>query len=205
MILVPTANEGNFIAILRLLAKNNAVLRENLVSGARTAKYTSITIQNEIIEVAADYIRSIYRDCIKKCPHFSIMDDEVSSHGKEILSVCLRFLEIDHEHFQKKAKKHEVLLDLCFLQRITGKHIAERILELLTKHSINIASCRGQSYDTTASMSSSTVGDSNYQGCCLYSLNLVICKASQITAVRNMIDSCQQAFIILTSDKGSLN
>ena len=96
---------GILLPFLRLLAQNNAVLREHLVSGARNAKYTSKTIQNEIIEVAADYIRSIYRDCINKCPHFSIMGDEVSFHGKEILSVCLRFLEIDHENFQKKAKK----------------------------------------------------------------------------------------------------
>ena len=79
------------------------------------------------------------------------------------------------------------------------------MLEVLAKHNINITSCRGQSYDTTASMSSPTVGvqalikasapDSDYQGCGLHSLNLVICKASQITAVRNMIDNCQQAYL----------
>ena len=37
--------------------------------------------------------------------------------------------------------------------------------------------------------------DFDYQGCCLHSLNLVICKASQITAVRNMTDNCQQAYL----------
>lgn len=40
-------NEGNFIAILRLLTKNNAVLNKDLMSGPRNAKYTSKTIQNE--------------------------------------------------------------------------------------------------------------------------------------------------------------
>ena len=201
----PSANEGNFMAIIRLLAKYNPVLKDHLVSGARNARYTSKTIQNEIIAVAADCVRSIYKDCISNCPHFSVMADEVSSHGKEILSVCLRFLEIDHENYQHKPKKHEVLLDFGFLQRITGKHIAETVLSLLAKHNIDIANCRGQSYDTTASMSSSAVGvqafikksapDSDYQGCCLYSLNLVVCKASQISAVRNMMDSCQQAYL----------
>ena len=36
-----SSNEGNFIAIVRLLAKNNAVLNEHLTSGPRNAKYTS--------------------------------------------------------------------------------------------------------------------------------------------------------------------
>ena len=67
----PTSNEGNFFTILRLLAKNDAVLREHIVSGARNAKYTRKTIQNGIIKVATDYIRSIYHDCRNKCPHFS--------------------------------------------------------------------------------------------------------------------------------------
>ena len=37
--------------------------------------------------------------------------------------------------------------------------------------------------------------DAEFQGCCLHSLNLAICHSSQIQAVRNMIDSCQQAFL----------
>ena len=37
--------------------------------------------------------------------------------------------------------------------------------------------------------------DAEFQGCCLHSLNLVICHSLQIQAVRNMMDSCQQAFL----------
>ena len=50
--LVDTANEGNFVAIVRLLAKNNAILKDHLVSGPKNVRYTSKTIQNEIMEVA---------------------------------------------------------------------------------------------------------------------------------------------------------
>ena len=116
------------------------------------------------------------------------MADEVTSHGQEILSVCLRFLEIDNANFQHKPRKHEVLLDFSFLQRITGESIAQNILGVLEIHRIDIRNCRGQAYDTTSSMSSSNVGvqalikrvapDADYQGCCLHSLNFVICKSS---------------------------
>ena len=53
-------NEGNFIAMLRLLSKNNAKLHEHLTFGAKNAKYTSKTIQNEILGIAADQIRGFY-------------------------------------------------------------------------------------------------------------------------------------------------
>ena len=80
-----------------------------------------------------------------------------------------------------------------------------RVSCVFEKHKIDIRNCRGQAYDTTSSMSSSSVGvqahikrvapDTDYQGCCLHSLNLVICKSSQIMAIRNMFDSCQQAYL----------
>ena len=103
--------------------------------------------------------------------------------------------------------KHEVLLDFSFLQRITGESIVQSILGVFEKHNIDIRSCRGQVYDTgtTSSMSSSSVGvqalikgvapDAGYQGCCLHCLNQVICNPSQILAIRNMFDSCRQAFL----------
>ena len=142
---------------------------------------------------------------MRECAHFSVVADEVTSHGQKILSVCLRFLEVQQGNFELKPKKHEVFLDFAFLQRITGESIAQGILCVLEKHKIDIRNCRGQAYDTASSMSSSSVGvqarikrvapDADYQGCCLHSLNLVICKSSQITAIRNMFDSCQQAYL----------
>ena len=138
------------------------------------------------------------------CPHFSVIADEVTSHGKEILSVCLRFLEV-RTNTEFVAKKQEVLLDFHFLERITGEKIAEGILKVLECHEIDVTKCRGQAYDTTASMSSSRSGvqahiqkfalDAIYQGCVLHSLNLVICNSSKISSIRNMIDSCHRAFL----------
>ena len=140
---------------MRLLAEANSDIKEHLINGPKNTKYTSKTVQNEILGIAANQIRDYYRSCLRKSPHFSIMADEVTSHGKEILAVCLRFLEIDHTNFQIKPQKHEVLLDFSFLTRITGKSIAEGILNVLEAHNIDIQNCQGQAYDTTASMSSS--------------------------------------------------
>ena len=50
------------------------------------------------------------------------------------------------------------LLDFRFLERITGQCIAENILHVLELHNIYVRNCRGQAYDTTASMSSNGAG-----------------------------------------------
>ncbi len=44
----PTANEGNFIAMLRLVAKADCDLERHLISGPKNAKYVSKTIHNEL-------------------------------------------------------------------------------------------------------------------------------------------------------------
>ena len=78
----PTNNEGTFIAMLRLLAKVDSDFERHLISGPRNAKYVSKTIQNEIMCITANQIRNVYKKCLSISPHFSIMADEVTSHGK---------------------------------------------------------------------------------------------------------------------------
>ena len=197
----PTQNQRNFVGVLRLLAKSNSTLDDHLRNGPRNALYTSRMYKMRSYKL----LQIIFVNFAVSASHFSILADEVTSHGKEILSVCIRFLKIDSSHYHVKPKKHEVLLDFAYLQRITGESISKSILEVLKTHRIDIKSCRGQAYDTTSSMSSPTAGvqahikkeapDADYHGCCLHSLNLVICKASAITSVRNMFDGCQQAFL----------
>jgi hypothetical protein len=194
-------NEGNFVALIRLLASQNPVLKEHLTSGPKNALYTSKTIQNQIILIAASIIRDYFRHCLSICPHYSIIADETSSNGREILSVCLRILDMSQETFAIQ----EVLLDMVDLSRITGESIAFAIRDTLKKENIQIEDCKGQAYDTTASMSSDKKGvqsyikswapKADYQGCVLHSLNLVICHGCKIPAIGNMMDSCLQLFL----------
>ena len=86
----PACNEGNFVAIIRMLVECNSSLKKHLISGSRNARYVSKTIQNEIIAVYADLIREHFRQCLQKCPHFALMADETASHSREFLSVCIR-------------------------------------------------------------------------------------------------------------------
>lgn len=82
--------------------------------------------------------------------------------------------------------------------------IAKAIQDNLSRNGIDLANCRGQSYDATTSMSSDKKGvqaemakfapNAEYQGCCLHSLNLVIYHACSCKekSIGNMMDSCQE-------------
>ena len=53
----PTDNEGNFTAIIRLLAKSDSGLKDHLEHGPQNAHFTSKSIQNEVIAVKAALTR----------------------------------------------------------------------------------------------------------------------------------------------------
>ena len=50
-------NRGNFVALLQLQAKGNDPLQEHLLSSSRQARYTSKTIQNDVIHMYASKIK----------------------------------------------------------------------------------------------------------------------------------------------------
>ncbi|CAH3161654.1 unnamed protein product [Porites evermanni] len=100
---------------------------DHLEHGPQNARYTSKTIQNEVIAVMANLIHDYFCQCLEKCPHFSLIADETTSDGREILSVCLRFLDFVEDPC--RPIKREVLIDLCDLTRTTGKAIATALTE----------------------------------------------------------------------------
>ena len=63
----------------------NPQLKEHLISGPENARYTSKTVQNEVIGVIADTIREYFRKCLEKNPHFALIADETTSQGREVL------------------------------------------------------------------------------------------------------------------------
>lgn len=119
-----------------------------------------------------------------------------------MLSVCLQLLDFIAD--PSNPIKREVLIDMCDLPGTTGAAITTAILNSVQKHAIDITSCRGEAYYANASMSSDKKGvqaeiarcvpDAEYQGCCLLSINLVICRACKIKSIQNMMDSCHELF-----------
>lgn len=52
------SNEGNFVELVRFRAETDPVLAQHLAKSPRNARYTSKTIQNELVEVIGECIRN---------------------------------------------------------------------------------------------------------------------------------------------------
>ena len=105
------------------MSKRDEVLREHLESGKKNAQYTSKRIQNEVIDLVAEYIRKENpRSLLFDNNFFTIMADEVTDphSNQDILSVCLRLLN-DYEI-------KEFFLDFVYLERAIGEAIAYAII-----------------------------------------------------------------------------
>jgi hypothetical protein len=118
------------------MAEQSPVLKKYLVSGSKNAKHMSKTVQNELISTFAELIRDYFRLCLEKCSHFALIVDESTSNDQEILSVCLRLLDLITEPL--KPTKREVLIDLCDISRTTGEAIATAIRSSLERHRIDL-------------------------------------------------------------------
>ena len=114
-------------------------LKEHLISEPQIARYTSKTVENEVIGFIADTIREYFRKCLEKNPHFSLIADETTFEGREVFSVCLRLLDLIA--ILCNQIKREVLIDMCDLTK--NDWFSYCYCNHKQKHAIDIRNCRG--------------------------------------------------------------
>ena len=87
------SNPGNFIELVCFRAETDNILSEHLKNSPRNARYTSKTIQNELIEVVGKYICNEIIAEVKKIKYYTVIVDEVTDiSNKEQLSISLRYV-----------------------------------------------------------------------------------------------------------------
>ncbi len=181
-------NEGNFIQLVRFRAETDKVLAHHLSKCPRNARYTSKTIQNELLKVVGDRIQNDILEEVKCANFYSIIADEVTDvSNKEELSFVIRYIHDGHIR--------EVFVDFVEVERITGKVLGEAILKWLRDHNISPADMRGQCYDGASNMAGARSGVKSivqkdapkamYIHCAAHRLNLAIMSACGIQAFKN--------------------
>ena len=186
-------NHRNFLSLLQLLAKYDDTLRQHLSSPAMAgATYISPQTQNELLHIIGQHI--ILRDLLEEirlAKFFTVLADEVTASNLEHLAICVRFVDV-HSDIR------EEFLTFQQLERITGKHIAEAIIEYLQENGLQVENIRGQGYDGASNMSSSRSGVqariqqvaplATYVHCSGHCLNLVISHSCNLPKARNVLD-----------------
>ena len=140
-------NAGNFLSLLKLLAKHNETLSTHMKAPEmKCVTYMSPQIQNELLDVMGKHIvlRDIVQD-IKEAKLYSICANEVASHNTEELAICVRFLDAE-------SNIREKFLTFLKLTRLTGETIAHEILSTLEELQIPVENMRGQGYDVASNV-----------------------------------------------------
>ena len=193
----PYRNSGNFQELLKLISETgNSHLKSVIVHVPKNATYRSKTIQNQIINLVGDRIKSEIIGEIKKSKFFSILADEASDiSNKEQMSLVLRYL--DSNFLVKESFVGFIHCDTG----LTGEHLSNTILKEIDSLGLSMDDCRGQGYDGAGAMAGSEKGAATgilqrypnaiYIHCYSHILNLCVMKCIKIEQVKSMFEYCR--------------
>ena len=148
----PLDNPGNFLTILLLMHRHCAQGTDHLFRLPRLGytlnpAFLHHDIQNELIHLSANEIRADLRAMLTQANFFSVLADEAtdtSNHSQ--LAIAVRYVHPSSHEI------HESLLGFVKLEKWTGEHLANVILEFLVEFGLDLNKMCGQGYDGAGAM-----------------------------------------------------
>ena len=175
---------SNFMQLLEL-RKHDVPNLDGWLSRSQD-RFTSPTIQNEILEIMASTIlRKIARKLAGEL--FSIMVDETTDiSNTEQLVFCIRYVD-------SQLNSDEEFIGLHSLESTTAQSITHTIQDILLRLSLQFENCRGQCYDGASAMAGCRTGVATtllqmepralYTHCYGHALNLAVKDAVKANSV----------------------
>lgn len=144
-------SSGNFLDLVKLIARFDPTLREHLNQTLNKAvarnHYLSKNIQNEFIEVMANHVKTKIVDKVLKNKYYAIILDCTRDIARiEQLSIILRITN------QDTAEIEEHFLEFVAVENTTGEKLADYVINKLQDLGLSLVNCRGQGYDNGANM-----------------------------------------------------
>ncbi|GBL97489.1 hypothetical protein AVEN_162951-1 [Araneus ventricosus] len=140
-------NCGVFLSTLGLINRYNPQLfqnTENIKSKKHVPNYFSPKIQNEVIEILGNKVRSEILSKVKRAKYFSfIFDCTPDTAHIEQMSQIIRYVNIK----DGECLVEESFVDFVISHQKTGRNLSEEIMEKLSSDGLDIQNCRGQGFD----------------------------------------------------------
>jgi hypothetical protein len=187
-------NNGNFLGLVEMLAEFDPVIKEHIdriTNDKIRDHYLGPSIQNELIILLADAIRSVIIGKIKEAKYFSvILDCTPDASHQEQMSLIIRYVDTS----SGSACIQESFLGFLDVNDTTGKGLFDVLQEALKSLDLDVGNVRGQGYDNGSNMKGKHQGVQKkllninprafYSACGCHSLNLTLC---------DMANSCRKA------------
>ncbi|KAJ1687974.1 hypothetical protein LUZ63_019364 [Rhynchospora breviuscula] len=139
-------NQGNFLEMIKILATyNNSVKEVVLENAPKNAKYTSSTVQKEILHTFAHKVQKTIREEIGNNKFCLIVDESRDASKKEQMGIVVRF--VDKEGFIR-----ERFLDLVHVKDTAALTLKNSICSVLSHNNLSVLDIRGQGYDGASNM-----------------------------------------------------
>ena len=139
-------NRGNFVELVKLVSTyDHRVARVVLENAPRNARYTSTTIQKEILHIIANKVRDAIHEEIGDAKFYIIIDEARDESKKEQMAIILRF--VDKDGFLKERFFH-----IVHVRDAIALTLKKEICVVLSRYNLHIENIRGQGYDGASNM-----------------------------------------------------
>uniref|UniRef100_A0A673B287 TTF-type domain-containing protein n=1 Tax=Sphaeramia orbicularis TaxID=375764 RepID=A0A673B287_9TELE len=201
-------NAGNFLSIIELLARYDPVLKELINRPGGSVKYLSHQIQDEIIYILSQRVKSDIIDEINDAPFYSIITDTTQDVSKiDQLSQVYCYVTVvkNDMNIATDIQINEVFLGFEATAGSSASELENKILGSIEKNKIDLSKCRGQGYDGAANMSGEYSGVqaritekeplARYVHCAAHNLNLALNDSvKNVPGVRQFYDTVEMLF-----------
>ncbi|XP_061948260.1 uncharacterized protein LOC133671506 [Populus nigra] len=139
-------NRGNFLEMIRLMGRLNVDIDDVVLEKApKNAKYTSPTIQKEILHILANKVRKKICEEVRDAKFCILVDEAKDASNKEQMAIVLRFVDI-------QGFVRERFFSIVHVLDTTSSTLKKEICDVLARYNLHIFNMRGQGYDGASNM-----------------------------------------------------
>ncbi|XP_052309181.1 uncharacterized protein LOC18099599 [Populus trichocarpa] len=139
-------NRGNFLEMIRLMGRLNVDIDDVVLEKApKNAKYTSPTIQKEILHILVNKVRKKICEEVRDAKFCILVDEAKDASNKEQMAIVLRFVDI-------QGFVRERFFSIVHVSDTTSSTLKKEICDVLARYNLYIFNMRGQGYDGASNM-----------------------------------------------------
>nr|XP_011468473.1 PREDICTED: zinc finger MYM-type protein 1-like [Fragaria vesca subsp. vesca] len=139
-------NQGYFKEVIKSFSRMSVEVERVVLGNApRNAKYTSPTIQKELLNILGNKVRGKIRDEVGNSKYCILVDEAVDTSSKEQMAIILRFVD-------SQGLIRERFFKIVSVPNTTSQTLKNEISKVLTMYNLQVRNMRGQGYDGASNM-----------------------------------------------------